>query len=81
MRFWDLFKMAYPKQPAANIKLAAAILFLTTGDNYTNLQYQFRVHASTLSKFMPDVCDAIYRKMKNEYLRVSISSFHISQKN
>ena len=56
-------------------------LILGFWDNYTNLQYQFRVHASTLSKFMPDVCDAIYRKMKNEYLRVGIFSFHISQKN
>ena len=44
-----LIQVAYPKQPAANIKLAATILFLTTGDNYTKLQYQFRVHASTLS--------------------------------
>ena len=44
----------------ASIKLAATIRFLATGDNYTNLQYQFRVYASTLSKFIPEVCDAIY---------------------
>ena len=65
----------------ANIKLAATIRFLTTGDNYTNLQYQFRVLATTLSKFIPEVYDPIYRKLKDEYLSVSIFIFYNLQKN
>ena len=51
------------------------------GDNYTNVQYHFRVHVSTLSKFIPEECDTIYRKLKDEYLRVSVSAFHNLQKN
>ena len=29
----------------ANVKLAATIRYLATGDSYSDLQYQFRVHA------------------------------------
>ena len=51
----------------ANVKLAATIRFLATGDSYTDLQYQFKVHASTLSRFIPEVCDVIYRKLRRIY--------------
>ena len=64
-----------------NIKLVTKILFLAKGDNYTNLQYQFWVHSSTLSKFIPSVCDAIYIKLRDEYLGVSIFVFYNLQKN
>ena len=65
----------------ANLKLAATVRFLATGDSYTNLQYQFRVHVSTSSKFISEVCDAIYRKFKGAYLRVSTFIFYNLQKN
>ena len=61
----------------ADVKLAAIIWFLATGDIHTNLQYHFRVHANALSKFLPEACDAIYRKFKDEYLGVSILPFII----
>ena len=48
----------------ATVKLAATIRFWATGDIYSDLQYQFRVHQSTLGQFIPEVCDAIFKKRK-----------------
>ena len=48
----------------ATVKLAATIRFLATGENYSDLQYQFRVHQSTLGQFIPEVRDAIFKKRK-----------------
>ena len=45
----------------APVKLAPTIRFLTTGQNYSDLQYIFRVHQSTLGQFIPEVCDAILK--------------------
>ena len=55
---------------ATNVKLAATILYLATGYSYSDLQYQFRVHATTISKFIPEVCDSIYRRLKMQYMKV-----------
>ena len=54
----------------AKIKLAATLRFLATGSTYADLQYTFRIHKSTLSAIIPEVCDAIYARLKGEYLKV-----------
>jgi hypothetical protein len=36
-----------------------------------SLQYMYRIHETTISRFVPEVCDAIYSALKNDYLRVS----------
>lgn len=43
----------------ANVKLAVTIRYLTTGDSYFDLQYQFGVHASSFSKLIPEVYDPL----------------------
>ena len=53
------------------LKLAATIRYLSTGSNYADLQHLFRIHKSTLSKFIPEVCEAIFRRLKDNYLQVS----------
>ena len=55
------------------IKLAATIRFVATGACYADLQHLFRIHKRTLSKVIPEVCDAIYAKLKDKYLNVNIS--------
>ena len=55
--------------PAA-LKLAATIRFLATGENCSDLQYQFRVHQSTVGQFIPEVCDAIFIKLEGRYMKV-----------
>ena len=45
--------------PAAT-KLAATFRFLATGESYRSLQYQYRIHRSTIAKFIPEICDALF---------------------
>ena len=54
----------------ASMKLAATIRFLSTGSNYADLQHLFRIHKSTLSKFIPEVCEALYKQLKDNHLKV-----------
>ena len=60
----------------AKIKLAATLRFHAMGSTYADLQgdlqYTFRIHKSTLSAIIPEVCDAIYARLKGEYLKVNL---------
>lgn len=51
------------------LKLAATLRFLATGNSYPSLQYSFRVEASTICKFIPEVCKAIIAVYMDEVLR------------
>lgn len=59
-------RMALP----AKLKLEITLRFLATGDSFKSLQYLFRVPACTISKFLPEVLDAITEALKS-YLKVS----------
>ncbi|KAB0805388.1 hypothetical protein PPYR_02358 [Photinus pyralis] len=43
-------------------------------ESYRNLMYSTRIHESTISLFIPEVCKAIYLMLKDEYLQVSSTS-------
>jgi hypothetical protein len=45
-------------------KLAVTLRFLATGEDYQSLSYLFRIHRSTISKFIPRVCKCIYDVLK-----------------
>ena len=49
------FRKALP----AGLKLAVTLRYLATGNSYRSLQYGFRVAFNTISKFIPEVCQAI----------------------
>ena len=55
------FRKALP----AGLKLAVTLRYLATGNSYRSLQYGFRVAFNTISKFIPEVCQAII----DEYFR------------
>lgn len=52
------------------IKLAITLRFLATGESYESLMYQFRVHSSTIAKFVPFVCTKIYETFKERFMRL-----------
>lgn len=47
-----------------------------SGETYTSLQYQFRIHKTTISKIVPETCHAIYKALKDEYLEVMWNFFN-----
>ncbi|XP_018571690.1 putative nuclease HARBI1 [Anoplophora glabripennis] len=53
----------------AKIKLQITLTYLATGNNYRTLQHLFRVSKSAISRFIPEVLDAVYSYLK-EYIKV-----------
>lgn len=80
-KFAQLLKMVEPlieKQDTvmrnavpAKTKLEICFEFLASGDSYASLKYFFRVPKNTISIFMPDVLQAIY-KVLQQYIKVSV---------
>ena len=52
------------------IKIAITARFLATGELYESLMYQFQVHSSAISKFIPVVCNKIYETFKGRFLQL-----------
>ncbi|XP_045768204.1 putative nuclease HARBI1 [Maniola jurtina] len=46
-------------------RLAITLRYLATGDSYTSLQYIFHVSKQTISKIVPEVCDALVKALKD----------------
>ncbi|CAK1591977.1 unnamed protein product [Parnassius mnemosyne] len=80
--FEDLLKKVDPKIKKQDttmrmaltprIKLETTLNFLATGDSYRSLQNHYRVSKCSISKFIPEVCDAIYESLY-EYIKVPAS--------
>ena len=58
------------RRPALDpgLKLAITLHFLETGNWYHSLAFDFRVAHNTISLFVPEVCDAIVAKFKEELM-------------
>jgi hypothetical protein len=52
------------------LMLEVTLHFMATGYSYRTLQYFFRVSKSSISNFIPEVCDAIYDSL-SEFIKVS----------
>lgn len=52
-------------------RLTATLRFLATGRNYEDLKFSTCISKSALSNIIPETCDAIYKVLKQEYLKVS----------
>ena len=50
-------------------EIACTLRYLATGESFSSLQYQFRISKTTISLFIPEVCDAIHMCLKSFYLK------------
>ena len=45
------------------------------GETYQSLGCQYRISKSSISGIVPDTCDAIYKALKDDHLKVLCASF------
>jgi hypothetical protein len=48
----------------ASIRLAVTLRFLASGESFTSLKYSFRISKQSVSRFVPEVCEAIITSLK-----------------
>lgn len=63
------------KSIPAGERLAITLHFLATGQSFKSLQFLFRVPQNTISTIIPEVLDAIYTVLKEDYLKVCVEYF------
>lgn len=57
----------YVRAPiSAEDKLLATLRFIATGDDYSSIMFHHRISKTAISKFIPEVCDALVDVLKNE---------------
>ena len=49
----------------ARVKVEITVNFLATGNSYRTVQHLFRVPKPSVSKFVPEVCEAIFEALKD----------------
>lgn len=54
----------------AKLRLAITLRFLGTGDSYRSLEYLSRVSRKTISRFVPEVLEAIFESLQMDHLKV-----------
>lgn len=54
------------------MRLGVTLRFLATGDSYTSLMYHMRISKQQISKIVPEVCNALFHRLKKDYLKVSL---------
>lgn len=55
---------------SARDRLTITLRFLATGESYQSLSFSTRVAACTISKIVPEVCQAICDTLMEKYVRV-----------
>lgn len=51
-------------------RLALTLRFLATGNSFMSLQYLFRIPQTTISTIIPEVCDALYKVLLPDFMKV-----------
>lgn len=59
----------------ASDRLILTLRFLATGDNFRSLQYLFRIPQTTISRIIPEVLEAIYKVLVDDFVKVIVSSY------
>ena len=79
-KFQDLLRKVEPaitkksihlRQPInAGERHGVTMWFLATGEAYRSLGFQFRIHYTKIGEFIPEVLDAIYNALKEDYFKM-----------
>ena len=51
-------------------ELSVTLRYLATGETFESLMYQFRIHSSTIARFIHIVYQAIYNELQDIYLKM-----------
>ena len=54
---------------SAEEKLVMTLRRLTTGETLNSLKYQFRVHETTIGKFIVPACEAMFNVFASDYMK------------
>ena len=54
---------------SVKMKLAGTLYYLSIGMGYSHLQHIFCIHRASIRKFIPEVCDTVYLRLKDKYLQ------------
>lgn len=60
----------YRKSISPAERLAVTLRYLASGSSMTSLSYEFRLSKTSVSRIVPETCEAIYNTMKDTYLKV-----------
>ena len=60
----------YRKALDPGLKIACTLRYMATGNEYSSLQYAFRVARNTISKFVPEVAEAIVTVYLDEVMKL-----------
>lgn len=52
------------------LKLAIALRYMASGESYMSLSYGFRVAPNTIVTIVPEVCQAIYEELHEEFIKL-----------
>lgn len=55
---------------SASDRLMVTLRYLAVGDSFKSLSFMFRISTPSLTNIIPDTCEAIYRVLKDGYLKV-----------
>ena len=53
-------------------RLVITLRFLATGETFKSLQYLFRVSNVTIGRIVPETCQAIYNRLRENHLKVGL---------
>lgn len=81
--FYELLNMVRPfiekqntmmrESISAEERLVATLRFLATGRSFEDMKFSCAISAQALGKIIPETCWAIYKVLRQEYLKVSKS--------
>ena len=61
--------MKMPSPITAEEKLANTLRYLANGESLISLKYEFRVHETTIGKYIVPLCEAIYKALGPDYMK------------